>query len=204
MSLEAPSRPLGEGLNIPVLIGSHETRRWRKEDSNCWSHLRRRRLQNVRIERSAPARRRGVGFCRFGAQRRVCGDGSRLRTLIEEVRFASTRRWRKVDFETSVPSSSNAMSALWRVSSRRRTAAKRSKHSKRSPGVGDLGYEAISPTGPGSPVAGALFSLCSVRRAIPWSRPPIGLASVARRGAARPLRRAAGNTQRRPGRGTGA
>src|SRR5438874_2311407 len=52
--------------------------------------------------------------------------------------------------------------------------------------------------------SGSIPSLCSVRRTIPWSRPPIGLASVARRGAARPLRRAAGNTRRCSGRGTGA
>lgn len=56
----------------------------------------------------------------FGAHHRVCGDGSSSH-LIEEVRFASNSPVAENGFETSVPSSPNAMSALWRVSRRRRT-----------------------------------------------------------------------------------
>jgi hypothetical protein len=44
------------GPVLPLHTGTEslQTRRWRKPDSNCWSHLRRRRVQNVRIGRSAP------------------------------------------------------------------------------------------------------------------------------------------------------
>jgi hypothetical protein len=39
-----PVKPVGPRAKIPTVTvpasGSHETRRWRKADSNCWSHLR--------------------------------------------------------------------------------------------------------------------------------------------------------------------